>query len=220
MLGANMARNRNSSYGEQGEKRHQQLRNLFWICYTVDKDISLRTGQPPIIADENCDLSLPEGYLDRVFSDPGKDDNPYGAPVFPFDLRLSLIKSRVYSRLYSVRALQNSDADLLKAIRELDNSLEEWRLSISPHWRPTMSFATENFDPNVSTHSVMLRLNYYLCMIFIHEASNRCKASMHGKGMMDGLSSSLALSVEASRSTLGYLEQAEHSLVNGAFWYG
>jgi hypothetical protein len=37
--------------------------------------------------------------------------------------------------------------------------------------------------------------------------------------MIEGVSSSLALSVEASRSTLLYLESAEHVLVDGVFWW-
>lgn len=218
MLGANMGPDQVSFYHEHGENKREQLRNLFWICYTVDKDIFLHTGQPPIITDENCDLTLPQGYLDRVLSDPDKD--PHYGPVFPFDLRLSLIKSKVYSRLYSVKALEQSDGDLLKAIRELDDSLEEWRLSIPPDWRPTMSSAAQRLDRSVSIYSVMLHLNYCQCIIAIHQASIRCKPSAGGHGMEGGLSSSLALSVQASRSTLHLLKRAEHLLVGWAFWYG
>ncbi|KAJ5666636.1 transcriptional regulator family: Fungal Specific TF [Penicillium macrosclerotiorum] len=218
MMGANITYNRDHHVSERSRRRQEQLRNIFWICYTFDKDVSLRTGQPPTIADENCDLTLPAGYLDRAFIDPEKDDSPLLEPTFPFDLRLSMIKSRAHSHLYSVSALAKSDADLLKSIRELDDELEEWRLSIPVTWRPTMSFSPETSDPNMSMHSVMLRLNYYLCMSVIHQASSRCKSWTQGSGMMDGVSSSLALSVEASRSTLCYLEAAEHVLVDGIFW--
>lgn len=219
MLGANLTSKRTFPSNERGEKKQTLLRNLFWLCYTLDKDVALRTGQPPTIADENCDLTLPPGYLDRAFIDPEADLDQGIEPIFPFDLRLSIIKSRAHSSLYSVSALQKSDADLLKAIRELDDELEDWRLSVPPQWRPTMSFSPEASDPNISMHSVFLRLNYYLCMTIIHQASSRCKAWMQGSGMMDGVSSSLALSVQASRSTLCYLEAAEHVLVDGVFWF-
>ncbi|KAJ5175808.1 uncharacterized protein N7482_001685 [Penicillium canariense] len=218
MLGANVTYDRTTPVSERSQKRQKQLRNLFWICYTLDKDKALRTGQPPVISDDNCDLTLPEGYTDRAYTDPEKDGNSSTEPVFPFDLRLSMIKSRAHTHLYSVSALKKSDADLLKSIRELDDELEEWRLSIPLQWRPTMSFSQEASDPNMSMHSVMLRLNYYLCMSIIHQASSRCKAWMQGSGMMDGVSSSLALSVEASRSTLCYLGAAEHVLVREIFW--
>ncbi|KAJ5172040.1 transcriptional regulator family: Fungal Specific TF [Penicillium capsulatum] len=218
MIGANLTSSRAIQQSERSEKKQKLLRNMFWLCYTIDKDVALRTGQPPTIADENCDLSLPPGYLERAFIDPESELHEGDEPIFPFDLRLSIIKSRAHSALYSVSALHKSDADLLKSIRELDDELEEWRLSVPIHCRPTMSFAPKSSDPNASMHTVMLRLNYYLCMTIIHQASSRCKAWMEGTGMMDGVSSSLALSVEASRSTLCYLEAAEHVLVDGVFW--
>jgi hypothetical protein len=118
-----------------------------------------------------------------------------------------------------VSSLKKSDAELLKSIRELDHELEEWRGAIPPQWRPTMYFAQDASDPNVSMHSVMLRMNYYLCMSIIHQAGSRCKAWVNGSGLVDGITSSLTLSVEASRSTLCYLESAEHVLVDGVFWY-
>ncbi|OQE13787.1 hypothetical protein PENFLA_c043G09707 [Penicillium flavigenum] len=219
MLGGNLSSSQVVSTDTRSQQKHSQLRNLFWICYTIDKDLALRTGQPPTITDENCDLTLPPGYLDRAFLDVEDQESPWYGPVFPFDLRLSIIKARAHRELYSVSSLQKSDAELLKSIRELDDALEEWRLSVPPKWRPTVSFSSETSDPNMGMHTVMLRLNYHLCMTIIHQASGRCKAWMQGQsGMMDGVSSSMALSVEASRSSLCYLEAAEHVVADGVFW--
>ncbi|OQD81585.1 hypothetical protein PENANT_c026G09190 [Penicillium antarcticum] len=219
MLGGNVLNSQAYSFDKRRQQKDRQLRNLFWICYTMDKDIALRTGQPPTISDENCDLTLPPGYLERAFLDVEDEDAPFLGPVFPFDLRLSIIKARAHRELYSVSSLRKSDAELLKSIRVLDDELEEWRLSVPPAWRPTMSFSSETSDPNMGMHSVLLRLNYHLCMAIIHQASGRCKSWMEGQnGMMDGVSSSMALSVEASRSSLCYLEAAEHVVVDGVFW--
>ncbi|CAG8897157.1 unnamed protein product [Penicillium egyptiacum] len=219
MLGGNISSGQAVSTDTRSQQKHSQIRNLFWICYTIDKDLALRTGQPPTITDENCDLTLPPGYLDRAFLDVEDEEAPWYGPVFPFDLRLSIIKARAHRELYSVSSLQKSDAELLKSIRELDDALEEWRLSVPPKWRPTVSFSSETSDPNMGMHTVMLRLNYHLCMTIIHQASGRCKAWVQGQsGMMDGVSSSMALSVEASRSSLCYLEAAEHVVVDGVFW--
>lgn len=202
-------------------RRQNHARNLFWLCYTVDKDIALRTGQPLALSDDNCDLTLPPGYEKQLYTSmtyhhlPGVEL----APIYPVDLRLSIIKSRAYSTLYSFRGLQKSDAELLKDIRELDGSLEDWRMSVPLDLRPTLSFSHERPDPNVSMHSLILRMNYYLCMSIIHQASSRCKAWTESQGgMIEGVRSSLALSVEASRSTLMYLETAEHVLMGGVFW--
>ena len=64
---------------EEHEDRH--LRHLFWLCYVLDKDISLRTGRPPVIADQFCDLTLPEGYAQQPL--PPQAAGPVQTLVFP-----------------------------------------------------------------------------------------------------------------------------------------
>ncbi|KAL4779781.1 hypothetical protein BJX76DRAFT_351496 [Aspergillus varians] len=197
------------------------LRNLFWLCYTLEQDISIRTGQAQLFSEENCDLSLPSGYVEQMYASLEFHHNSTELPenpIFPIDLRLSVIKARAYSALYSFKAMKKTDAEILKDIRELDDELERWRLSVPAKWRPTLSFSHETPDPNCNMHSVILRLNYHLCMTIIHQASSRCKSWAMEGCVMDGVSSSLALSVEASRSTLLYLETSGHVLVDGVFW--
>ncbi|KAL3469695.1 hypothetical protein BJX99DRAFT_251781 [Aspergillus californicus] len=198
------------------------LRNLFWLCYTIEQDVSLRTGHAQLFSEDNCDLTLPPGYVEEMNLSLEYHENSIDLPenpLFPMDIRLSLIKARAYNALYSFKALRKTDAEILKNIRELDDELERWRLSVPARWRPTLSFSHETPDPNCNMHSVILRLNYHLCMTIIHQASSRCKSWASGSGcVMDGVNSSLALSVEASRSTLLYLETAGHVLVDGVFW--
>jgi hypothetical protein len=205
---------------DTGLRTKTHLRNLFWLLYTIEQDVCLRTGQAQLFSEENCDLTLPPGYVDEMHTSLEYHHNSTDLPenpIFPMDLRLSLVKARAYSALYSFKALKKTDAEILKDVRELDDELERWRLSVPSKWRPTLSFSHERPDPNCSMHSVILRLNYHLCMTIIHQASSRCKSWSQGC-VMDGVSSSLALSVEASRSTLLYLEISGHVLVDGVFW--
>ncbi|KAL1962343.1 hypothetical protein VTN77DRAFT_9756 [Rasamsonia byssochlamydoides] len=199
------------------------LRNLFWLCYTLDIEISLRTGQPPSINDAYCDLTLPPRYVEMQYADMHHDvpiaDDDLIVPLFPGDVRLSIIKTRAYNALYSVKALHKSDAQLLKDIRELDDDLEQWRMSIPPKFRPTLSFSHETPITDKSMKSIILRLEYHHCVAAIHRASGRCRAWASGQsGEMEGVSSSLALSVEASRSSLYYLRTAGHTLTGDCFW--
>ncbi|KAL4742815.1 hypothetical protein BDV11DRAFT_202467 [Aspergillus similis] len=225
MLGAHIFTDQRSWYPESftdTEARIKgQLRNLFWLCYTLEQDVSLRTGQAQLFSEDNCDLTLPPAYVDEMEASlefhHTSADFPRN-PIFPVDLRLSVIKARAYSALYSFKAMKKTDAEILKDIRELDDELERWRLSLPVKWRPTLSFSQEKPDPNCNMHSVILRLNYHLCMTIIHQASSRCKSWATQGCVMDGVSSSLALSVEASRSTLLYLETSGHVLVDGVFW--
>ncbi|RAH72896.1 fungal specific transcription factor domain-containing protein [Aspergillus aculeatinus CBS 121060] len=113
---------------ELGTRVDAHLRNLFWLCYHFDKELCRRTEQPPFLSEHNCDLSLPGGYKDYVqFT---MEADIYSRPLFPGDLRLTEIRSRAYTALYSRRALEKSDGEILQAIRTLDGQLEEWLMSI------------------------------------------------------------------------------------------
>lgn len=201
------------------------LRDLFWLCYSFDKDICLRTGQPPCMNETHCDLTLPSDYvplqdINLQQSTPQIDDHTI--PLFPWDLRLSILKSRVYQELYSANSLHQSVPELLSRIRSLDEALDQWRLSLPVEFRPTLYFSPETpISASVNTQMVMLRLAYYHCVITVHQASVRCQLSgtdFAGSGL-DGITSSLRLSVNASRSTLSYLYKVLPVVKGECFWY-
>ncbi|KAI3326263.1 hypothetical protein HD806DRAFT_441650 [Xylariaceae sp. AK1471] len=210
----------------QGQ-RH--LRKLFWLCYTLDKEISLRTGQPPAIGDDHCDLTLPGGYLDVQYLDEylhadvaHLDES--AVPLLPGDLRLTMIKSKACRLLYSAQALRKSDADLLSDIRELDKELESWRLSVPQKHRPVLSLPmqpsqwTEINRPK-SSRTIVINFEYHSLMATIHQATSRCRAwTARECGEMDSVKSSLALAVEASRSTLLLLRTVVHGSLEATSW--
>ncbi|KAH7632541.1 hypothetical protein B0T09DRAFT_75845 [Sordaria sp. MPI-SDFR-AT-0083] len=383
------------------DRKRRHLRKLFWLCYSVDTDISLRTGQPPSIDNDHCDLSLPPGYIDIQYLDRqeieslkerqiypfhnpsasshstnknspysfqgatptypsnmnlhsgtpipttmpsaaaarghghghGIQHHPYSGqpylqldetsiPVLPGDLRLTLIKSKTCKLLYSASALRKSDAELLRDIRELDDELERWRMSVPERFRPALSLPRGSNSPSrgrqgserwsegngqqqevaycqghghagqgdgrereqgtsykpcgrclyclgahtrstasasrqqqrptghggkfydagmsaESVRTILINLQYHHLVATIHQATGRCRAwqsrstarmsgcrmledvenaSRPGEVLMEGVSSSLALSVEASRSTLIYLRSVTRALLGEAFW--
>ncbi|KAL4912442.1 C6 zinc finger domain protein [Aspergillus aurantiobrunneus] len=191
------------------------LRDLFWLCYSFDKDICLRTGQPPCINDTHCELTLPSDYvrlhdINLQQSLPQIDDHM--VPLFPWDLRLSMLKSKVHQDLYTAHSLQH-----------LDEALEQWRLSLPAEFRPTLYFSRETpVSANLNTTAVILRLGYYYCVTVIHQASSRCQ--IFGTDLagprLDGIASSTRLSITASRSTLFYLHKALPVVNPECFWYG
>ncbi|PTB65256.1 fungal-specific transcription factor domain-containing protein [Trichoderma citrinoviride] len=204
----------------------RQIRMLFWVCYLFDKDMALRNGQPPIISDEFCDLTLPQEYLENRFSSKALSAmSASQRPFLPSDLRLSLLKSKTVSALYSAGSLRKSDAELLRTIRELDEELENWRASIPPEYAPVLSVSkhvklSDTLNKSTSMLHIELHLDYHYLLNIIHCASGRCVVdwSESGKEMIFGLQSSLDLSVEASRSTLIYLRETAHRLAGEAFW--
>lgn len=207
------------------ELEERQIRLLFWLCYLFDKDIALRSGQPPIMSDEFCDLTLPKDYLKNRFANDLSIPQNIRKPFLPNDLRLSILKSKAVRALYSVGSLRKSDAELLHTIRELDEELENWRTSIPAEYAPSLSIRKDiklakDISQLTSMLHIELHLDYHYLLNIIHCASGRCVADWNedGQEMIFGLESSLDISVEASRSTLIYLSEAAPRLAGEAFW--
>lgn len=187
-------------------------RNIFWICYTFDKDLAFRTGRLPIINDSQCDLTLPQWYLRQSRA-------PQNSWRLPSDLRISQIKSQAYDQLYSPRAQCNSDAAFLKDIRELDDQLETWRQSLPIEARPPLAYSQEPpSNHKIHVRYFLLRLEYHHCMTTIHQASTRCQVWNDNQLIQQGVSSSLDLALESSRSLLLYFRSADRHLVPHLFW--
>lgn len=118
-------------------RQRHHIRRLFWLCYVLDKDISLRSGRPPLLTEDYCDLTLPEWAGSMSNSAAEKLTR-----LLPNDPRLSMIKEKTCRLLYSPGAFRISDSQLLLNIRQLDNDLEQWRLAIPPVMRPRLAISS------------------------------------------------------------------------------
>jgi len=206
-----------------------QLRKMFWMLYSCDKEISLRTGQPPSINDDDCDLTLPHGYVEAKYLEEDMQEadaallNDTAVPLFPGDLRLDMLKSKTYQLLYSARALRKSDAELIRDIRELDDELEAWRLAVPPTFRPWLSLRHDqptSMSELRHMERVMVYVEYHRLIAAIHAATGRCSSWSTDKPfeMPEGVGSSMALAVEASRSTLFFIKAIVQNLMGEVFW--
>ncbi|KAF4438880.1 hypothetical protein F53441_12701 [Fusarium austroafricanum] len=199
------------------ERERRHLRLLFWLCYIFDKDIALRTGQPPLMSDDYCDLTLPDNYLDCYTYLPNLDDNLSHLsvddarlmPHLPGDPCLSHIKDKTSRILYSAQAAKKTPAQLLRDIRELDEELEAWRQTIPPNFRPVLSITDES---QVALEGMILPRTSGRCMGPDFENTHDLPE------WLPGVESSMALALEASRSTLVYLRAAMCGLASEAFW--
>jgi hypothetical protein len=195
------------------------IRKMFWGLYSIDKDLCFRTLRPPVINDDDCDMDIgptPHVILSETFLE-GSPDTP---AFYPADVRLSILKGKIYKSLYSTKASRNSDTELFRAIRELDEELDAWKSELPVIYRPARSPVRD-----VSTHVtenvrlLLLHLEYYQCLSMIHRASARCSTRDESNGQRDSalqLSSDLCL--EASRSTIHYLEASRQLPRGESFW--
>ncbi|PVH68733.1 hypothetical protein DL98DRAFT_629364 [Cadophora sp. DSE1049] len=143
----------------------EQRKRVFWIAYSLDKDISLQTGQPPTQDDDNMDVELPF----KNNGAPTRPDEPNNADFFHFRARLAMIQGQIYKRLCSVKATQQSVTERVMAAKELETMLQIWRASIPINFqqdcfRPNLQVPT--LDPNL--RPVILQLAYFNSLTTIY----------------------------------------------------
>ncbi|BCS03027.1 uncharacterized protein AKAW2_61291A [Aspergillus luchuensis] len=170
-------------------------RRLFRIAYVCDKGLTLLTGLPPRLEDSECD---PAPSLFENANDPASITNAY----LDAYVCLARIQSCIYRGLYSPEALRQSNTDLFRTIRNLDQDLEKWKDSLPLPNRPTLIPAEHDLVlQNTDMRFSVFHLQYHHCLLMIHQASSRC-ASWIGNQDTQNTSSSLAISVTASRAFL------------------
>ncbi|PYI14777.1 putative C6 transcription factor [Aspergillus violaceofuscus CBS 115571] len=173
----------------------QHIRELFWIIYVCDKGLTMVTGLPPRLEDSHCDLTLaPDTQPPHIRG------NPSPGTYLHTYARLATLQSRIYRDLYSPSALRQSDADLLRTIRDLDHELEAWKTTLPPVNQPSFA-AGRRTPPHRDMRFSIFHVQYHHCMVLIHQTSSRCAAWIRNQDTR-GTSSSLAISVAASRALL------------------
>lgn len=168
----------------------------------------------------NCDLELPTAYVPLSF------DHQFFTfqlstqeLLYPSDLRLSLLKSKIYHQLYSHSSLKHSEATRIQLIRELDQELNELKSHFPAACQPE-EFITggvpENLLLDLSLRGVNVHLEYYHCLAKIHGAI--IAGGMSATKSPSPISFSMELCYQASRSTLIYISRVRHLVNPDTFW--
>ncbi|KID81721.1 Transcription factor, fungi [Metarhizium guizhouense ARSEF 977] len=205
----------------------EHIRNLFWTCYIADKDMSLITGQPPLLSDEYMDLrdaecSSPAQELDEAI------DSSVACKLLAFatgDRRLGLLKTKVFRVLYSPTALHITDSELLTRIRQLDDELENWRVNTCPLLRPKLGIARNSSaygSVQTSLSAVHLQLEYNYLLTMVHSVVRRFGVAHDpDAGLPEDIHrvmhSSIDLALGAARNTIHAISEPV-SVLKGKTW--
>lgn len=101
-------------------EQETQRRRVFWVAFCIDKDISLRTGQPFAQDDDDMDPDLP----------PAMEGVPTGAHgLFHARIGLAVLQGQIYKKLYSVQATRQSAVERAAVADELNMLLLYWKSS-------------------------------------------------------------------------------------------
>ncbi|KAF7551853.1 hypothetical protein G7Z17_g4695 [Cylindrodendrum hubeiense] len=110
----------------------EQRSRVFWIAYTLDKDISLRAYTPSSLFDDDIDIPLPAM---APTDDTGFIWTQNGQAHFNYHRRrveLAHIEGKVYDLLYSNRATKIKGLERQQRVARLQAMLEKWYERIPP----------------------------------------------------------------------------------------
>ncbi|GKT51416.1 fusaridione A cluster transcription factor fsdR [Colletotrichum spaethianum] len=143
----------------------RQRSRLFWMAYTMDKDISLRAKTPSFQLDADIDLALPEPHPDDgtgVMA--AKNGSKFS--YFRARVELSHIAGKVYDLLYSTRARKVSKQESQSRVTRLEEMLENWHRNIPSEFQKEAML--QNIDALPAVHMSLLYHNYFVVTIMTH----------------------------------------------------
>ncbi|KAI1499885.1 fungal-specific transcription factor domain-containing protein [Biscogniauxia marginata] len=146
------------------EARHR--RDIFWICYFLDKDISLRTQMPSLQMNSDVDIDLPG-------SDPGESDNYFQSidglsnlHYLRTRVKLANIQGRIYDSLFSNRSKKQSMDSRQRSVVYLDRLLDQWRMAIPASLQ--LECVTKSLKREPLVHMTSLYQTYMVCLALTH----------------------------------------------------
>jgi hypothetical protein len=148
----------------------EQRKRVFWLCYILDRDISMRSGQPPVQHDDDIDVDLPRDSLNDGVGYIFLAHGLWPMDFLRFRIQLAVIQGAIYRDLYSAKATRQSDDRRAAAVKELGERLKQWMSSISIFFQP--EFLTQKLrEPFDILHIVILHFTYFNCLTLIHRSS-------------------------------------------------
>lgn len=141
----------------------EERKIVFWTAYCLDRDISLKMGQPPVQDDEDMDVELPSGE--------NLDDGFDTTSFFNARIALAMIQGEIYKKLYSVKASRQSDIQQLVAVQELDLMLASWKTSAPMDFEGVTVVSLQQPITPETLQVLVMRLNYVNCLIHVHRSA-------------------------------------------------
>ncbi|KKK14330.1 hypothetical protein AOCH_001059, partial [Aspergillus ochraceoroseus] len=146
----------------------EQRRRVFWIAYSLDRDISLRSGKPLAQSDDDVSIGLPTtSHTDPQQTIPTK--NTYDCfDAFIAHCQLATIKGQLYKALYSAAAENRPLGEIMTSIGILDEKLEHWKRKLPSEYQPEAQICPLLPQSPAFIMLLFLHYSYFNCVIAIH----------------------------------------------------
>lgn len=156
----------NAALAELSPQDARQKANIFWVCYMLDKDISLRTVTPSLQVDGDIDIHLPNPTDENCGCLLYSADGHSQFHLFRARIQLAHLEGKIYDTLLSNRSRRLSPEARERAVWQIDKLLEQWEQSIPA------SFRLENISGNLLSgplvHMTVLYQTYLMCLTMTH----------------------------------------------------
>ncbi|KAF7563691.1 hypothetical protein G7046_g486 [Stylonectria norvegica] len=141
---------------------------VFWIAYLLDRDISLRTSQPPVQRESDIDIERPlaepeDGAGNVVVSGGNCSYNFFRCRVW-----LAQIQGEVHDFMVAARVGKMDDDQRDKNIVRLNRMLDDWMSSIPPSFRPDS--VLQAGQPNLCRSFAILYSTHLTCRTHVYRA--------------------------------------------------
>ena len=166
----------------------------------------MRAGNAPCQHPDEFDTPLPQ-EMDHDH-DP---DIPSRITFFRRLCRISLIKTRIYCRLYSAKSLLKPPREIYQTVQELQAELDEWKRNypLSTDWTAPKQKVAESDFP-IGFAALSLNFVYHNALIMIHRIPMLLNLLLMSREEPDDLktyskvhaSKSAVICVEAARDTM------------------
>ena len=197
----------------------EQRRRVFWIGYLLDKDSSLRTGQPLVQHDHDMDVRLPDPFpadnIGILIGNSGTSIN-----IFRLRVELSIIQGQVYQDLYSIQGMKRSDAEKRNIVAKLNNELQRLKATIPQDFHPESMYL--NLSAPSTLHMAILYSNFFNTLSMVH-----CKTPGYNLNLDRMISHTAAstplleseeIALSAARSILKLMRLFQHGNY-ASVWY-
>ncbi|CAG8923487.1 unnamed protein product [Penicillium salamii] len=159
--GQRMGLHRDIERPDLSPEAQEERRRVFWVAFVIDQSTCLRIGNAPSQHPDDFDVPLPEEIESDRLGAPKSDIR-----FFRQMCRMSVIKGRIYSRLYSAKALLRPPLEIYKTVKELHAELEEWNRDCPAPSEHRVKSNERDFLFGFA--SLGLHFVYYNALIMIH----------------------------------------------------
>ncbi|KXH27309.1 fungal specific transcription factor [Colletotrichum simmondsii] len=173
--------------------------NVFWLAFSLDRELSLRTGRPPAQDFGGFEVDLPDLLLQHEFSTHAPSNGLVN--IFIAASRLAVIQAKLYSKIYLEEGV--NPGVISDATQALNQDLNDWQAEFS-------TVLDLESHPELINYSSVLRLNYTYrhCVILVHRAQSEydwrsLASSERSSIILSGqVTTSIQNSVDAARAIL------------------